>query len=104
MYWHCRKHIIYQGQAFAWPFSFAREPRSRIGTHMTQTQSKSRQQVEVAFGHAQSQFFARGAAVEEHDAIIQARDAKTLRLREARKAKEVADRAAATAALIAKRA
>ncbi|YCI06608.1 hypothetical protein M1D34_26480 (plasmid) [Ensifer sp. D2-11] len=71
---------------------------------MTQTLSKSRQQAEIAFGHAQSQFFARTAAVEEQAAMIQARDAKTLRLREARKAKELADRATATAALIAKRA
>lgn len=71
---------------------------------MTQILSKSRQQAEIAFGHVQSQFFARNAAVEEHDALVQARDAKTLRLREARKAKELADRAAAAAVLIAKRA
>jgi len=71
---------------------------------MTQKLTKSRQQAEIAFGHAQSQFFARSTGVAEHDAIIHARDAKTLRLREARKAKELADRASATAAFLAKRA
>jgi len=96
--------LSYQGQAICLAFSFARLSSTRIETPMTQTLSKSRQQAEIAFGHAQSQFFARNAAVEEHNAAIQARDAKTLRLREARKAKELADRAAASAILIAKRA
>ena len=71
---------------------------------MTQTRSKTRQQAEVAFSHAQSQFFARGRAVEELDSITQARDSKTLRLREARLAKEAQDIAMASARLIAKRA
>jgi hypothetical protein len=57
---------------------------------MTQTHSKSRQQAEIAFGKAQSQFFARGRVVEERDAIVLAREAKTLRLREARVARELA--------------
>jgi hypothetical protein len=59
---------------------------------MTETYSKSRQQAEIAFGKTQTEFFARGQAVEALDLIAQARDEKTLRLREARKAKEVADR------------
>lgn len=70
---------------------------------MTQTHSKSRQQAEIAFGHTQSQFFARNHAVEEIDALIQAREAKTNRLRQARLAKEAHDIATASAALIAKR-
>lgn len=71
---------------------------------MTETYSKSRQQAEVAFGKAQTEFFARGQAVEVLDSIAQARDEKTLRLREARKAKELHDRLSATAVGIGKRA
>lgn len=67
---------------------------------MTQTHSKSRQQAEIAFGKAQSQFHARERAVEERDSIVVAREEKTLRLREARLARELA----ATAAPISKRA
>lgn len=71
---------------------------------MTQTPSKSRQQAEIAFSKAQSQFFARDRAVEEQEAIIRAREEKTLRLREARLAKESSDRATATATGTLKRA
>lgn len=71
---------------------------------MTQTQSRSRQRAEIAFGDVQKQIFAKDRAVEELDSIVLARDAKTLRLREARLAKEAQNRASATAALIAKRA
>lgn len=71
---------------------------------MSQTHSKSRQKAEIAFGNAQSQFFARNNAVEELDSLVLARDEKTRRLREARLAKELKDREAATASLIAKRA
>lgn len=71
---------------------------------MTQTYSKSRQQAELAFGKAQSEFFARNRAVDELDSIVQARDEKTLRLREARLAKELEDRTRATTALVSKRA
>lgn len=70
---------------------------------MAEIFSKSRARAEIAFGHAQSQFFARNQGLEEHDAIAQARDEKTARLREARKAKEAGDVAAATAGMIAKR-
>ncbi|MBB5042940.1 hypothetical protein [Shinella fusca] len=71
---------------------------------MSQTHSKSRQQAEIAFANAQSQFFARNSAVEELDSLTLAREEKTRRLREARLAKELNDREAATASLIAKRA
>jgi len=71
---------------------------------MTETHSRSRQQAEIAFGRAQTEFFARGQAVETLDFIAQARDEKTLRLREARKAKELVDRMSATTAVIGKRA
>lgn len=70
---------------------------------MTEKHSKSRQQAEVAFSKAQSQSFARDRAVEEQEAIVRAREEKTLRLREARLAKESDDRATAIAALSSKR-
>ncbi|MDR6759713.1 hypothetical protein J2Y48_005031 [Mycoplana sp. BE70] len=66
--------------------------------------SKSRQQAEVAFANAQSQFFGRSSAAEELDSLAQAREEKTLRLREARLAKESKDHEAAAASLLAKRA
>ena len=68
---------------------------------MTQTHSKSRQQAEIAFGKAQLQFFARNSAVEELDSLILPRAEKTLRLREARQAKELQDRLIVSAALVA---
>jgi hypothetical protein len=71
---------------------------------MTETFSKSRQKAEVAFSKTQSQFIARDHAVEEQEFLAQAREAKTLRLREARLAKEAGDRAKATARLSSKRA
>jgi hypothetical protein len=70
---------------------------------MTETYSKSRQQAEAAFGNLQTEFFAKNNAVEELQSVAQARDAKTIRLREARLAKEQADRMAVTSALLAKR-
>lgn len=71
---------------------------------MTQTFSKPRQRAESAFSKIQSQFFAKGDAAGEQDFIAQARDEKTLRLREARLAKETDDRARATSTLIRMRA
>lgn len=71
---------------------------------MSHTYSKSRQQAEIAFSNTQSPFFAHNSAVEELDSLARARSEKTLRLREARLAKESQYRAAATAALLAKRA
>ncbi len=70
---------------------------------MTETYSKSRQQAETAFGNLQTQFFAKNNAAEELQSVAQARDAKTLRLREARLAKEQADRMSATSTLLTKR-
>ncbi|MBO9127849.1 MULTISPECIES: hypothetical protein [unclassified Rhizobium] len=54
------------------------------------TPSKSRQQAEIAFDRVQSQFFARGQAVEELETEEQVRQAKTQRLREARLARDEA--------------
>lgn len=71
---------------------------------MAQTFRKPRQQAEVAFGNTQSQFFARNNAVDELDFLTRCREEKTLRLREARLAKDLQDRNAATAALLIKRA
>ena len=71
---------------------------------MTQTHSRSRKQAEIAFGKAQTEFFARGQAMEALDSIALARDEKTSRLREARKAKELLDRKTATTLIIGKRA
>ncbi|WP_320201289.1 hypothetical protein RMR16_000570 [Agrobacterium sp. rho-13.3] len=58
---------------------------------MTDAHSKSRKQAEIAFGATQTQFFARGHAVDELNSITQAREEKTIRLREARLAKELED-------------
>jgi hypothetical protein len=71
---------------------------------MTQTGSKSTQQAELAFGNTQTEFFARNNAVEEMDSLIQAREKKTLRLREARLTKEAEAIATASRGLIAMRA
>nr|WMC98844.1 hypothetical protein RAR13_09170 [Aminobacter aminovorans] len=64
---------------------------------MYQTHSKSRQQAEIAFSRAQSQFFARNNPVAAVDVLVRSRAEKTLRLRQARLAKELHDRAGATA-------
>lgn len=63
---------------------------------MNQNYSKSRQQAEIAFGKAQSQFLARENALEALDTQALARDAKTIRLREARLAKAQQDSMAST--------
>lgn len=59
---------------------------------MAQTHSKSRQHAEIAFGKAQSQFLERQGTAEGGDPVAIARAEKTLRLREARLAKEAEDR------------
>ncbi|KQQ35310.1 MULTISPECIES: hypothetical protein [Rhizobium/Agrobacterium group] len=71
---------------------------------MTETMSKSRERAEAAFAQTQTQFFSRVEAVAELNAHVAERDSKTARLKAARLAKEIEDRASATAALIAKRA
>ena len=67
---------------------------------MVQTHSKSRQRAEIAFGKTQSQLVARQRMAEERSSLVLAREEKTLRLREARLAKELA----AGGAIIPKRA
>jgi hypothetical protein len=62
------------------------------------SENKSREHAEAAFSHIQSQFFARGSAVEELDHVTRAREEKTARLREARLAKEDHDRLIALSA------
>lgn len=64
--------------------------------HDLSENSNKREQAESAFGKTQSQFMARNRVISEHDAVVRARDEKTLRLRELRLAKE-ADEAAAAA-------
>ncbi|UJW75731.1 hypothetical protein [Rhizobium sp. SL42] len=71
---------------------------------MTENFSKPRQQAEIAFGKTQSQFFARERAFEELDTIVVAREEKTLRLREARLAKELQDASRPAASPVTKRA
>lgn len=70
---------------------------------MTETYSKSRQQAEIAFGNLQSEFFSKNNAMGELELAAQLREAKTLRLREARLAKEQAERTSAISGLLAKR-
>ena len=70
---------------------------------MTEKYSISRQKAEIAFSHIQTPFFAKDKAMDELESVTQSREAKTLRLREARLAKEQEDRASATSALLAKR-
>lgn len=55
---------------------------------MSQNYSKSRQQAEIAFTNAQSQFFARNSVVDEIDLIEKERNDKTQRLRQARLERE----------------
>ena len=71
---------------------------------MTNEVSKPRERAEIAFARTQTQFLARGQAVEELDAAVADREAKTARLREARLAKDRRDLMAATAAKLLKRA
>jgi hypothetical protein len=97
--------MIPQVRQFAWPFSLPLDESSRceVRTSMAPTHSKSRRQAEIAFGEARSQLLARRRAVEERDSIVLARAEKTLRLREARLAKELQDCVTATTAPISKR-
>jgi len=71
---------------------------------MANETSKLREDAEINFAGMQSQFYGRGGAAEEVDAVVAAREAKTARLREARMAKDRRDLIAATAAKFAKRA
>lgn len=62
-------------------------------TVMTHENRKSFQQAEIAFAKTQTQFLARSRAVVEKDAIAEAREEKTARLRQARLARETTTRA-----------
>lgn len=67
---------------------------------MAQSFSRTRQRAESASSKIQTPFFAKGQAVEEQDFVTQAHAAKTLRLREARLAREANDHARAASALM----
>lgn len=56
---------------------------------MTRAPSKARQRAEIAFDEAQSQFLARKRAVEGAGAPLTAQAEKTMRLREARLARDI---------------
>lgn len=56
--------------------------------------NKNRERAESAFSKTQSQSLARNRTLSEEDAVIRAREEKTMRLRELRKAKEAEDAAA----------
>jgi hypothetical protein len=76
--------MISASQEIAWPFLLPRLLAAlNPGKTVTQIYSKSRQQAEIAFGNAQSQFFGNSAA-DELASIVRSREEKTLRLREAR--------------------
>jgi hypothetical protein len=62
---------------------------------MSENISKSRAQAEAAFSKTQTEFLARSRTISEIDAVSMARDEKTARLKEMRKAKEAAESAAA---------
>jgi hypothetical protein len=69
---------------------------------MTSTYSRQREQAEIAFAKAQSQFLSRERPVDELDAAAQARAEKTMRLKTARLARDRNERTNAAAALAAK--
>jgi hypothetical protein len=70
---------------------------------MANQTENARELAEALFVGTQSQFYGRGNAAEEQNAVIAAREEKTARLREARLAKDRRDMIAATAAKLAKR-
>ena len=63
---------------------------------MTQNISRALQQAEIAFAKTQSQFLARTRAAEATDDNAQARQEKTARLKKARLARELEERARVT--------
>ena len=65
---------------------------------MTANSRKTRDQAESAFSKTQTQFLSLGRILSEQEAISQAREAKTARLRELRLDKQADDLAAAAAA------
>ena len=71
---------------------------------MTANSKKSRAQAESAFSKTQTQSLSLGRIMSEQDAVSQAREAKTARLRELRLEKEAADLATAALAPATKKA
>lgn len=59
--------------------------------------SKTRERAETAFGKTQSQSLARNRTLSEEEAEVRARNEKTARLRDLRRAKEAEDLAAGAA-------
>jgi hypothetical protein len=59
---------------------------------MTQYSGKSHRQAEHASNLTQFEFFAKDHAVQEEEFLTEAREAKTVRLRQARMAKELQGR------------
>ncbi|MBX9455192.1 MAG: hypothetical protein KL863_03725 [Rhizobium sp.] len=53
--------------------------------------NKNRERAESAFSKTQSQSLARNRTLSEEDAVVRARNEKTARLRDLRKAKEAED-------------
>ena len=84
-----------KGQANAWPFLFGSNPRIKT---LTANSRKTRDQAESAFSKTQTQFLSLGRIISERDAVSEAREAKTARLRELRLDKQADDLAAAAAA------
>ena len=69
-------------------------------TTMTEIPSRPRQQAEIAFAKAQSQFLARGRTVAEKNSAARAREEKTLQLKTAREARESEESAKMTDPLL----
>jgi hypothetical protein len=103
MYWHCDGTDATEGQATAWPFLFGGESPVPQETHVIENSRKSRERAETAFSKTQTQFLSLNRILSERDAVSEAREAKTARLKELRLEKETADLAAAAAAPVAKK-
>jgi hypothetical protein len=102
MYWHWKARELNGAGQFARLFDVIQYFDRKL--IMANEASKSREQTEVVFAGVQSQFYGRGGAAEEMDAVVAAREEKTARLREARLAKDRRDMMAAAAAKLSKRA
>jgi hypothetical protein len=92
MYWH--RHAEFERKPGILPGFFVDSSRAASSQDMTLTEhfSNSRQRAEAAFGKTQT--LARDRTISEIDAVTQARDEKTSRLRALRMAKEAGDLAA----------
>lgn len=84
----------------AWPFSYplAGDGRRRYQEQTLSRSSRARVQAEAAFLKAQTRSLSRNRIISETDAVNQARDANTARLKEQRLNKEALDRAAVATA------